>query len=211
MKDGVSDIQFTSDLIASLQNTFCIDTTRIYAAGKSNGGGFVGALACDSTLSSQIAAFAPVSGAFYENKHKSRPFDGPCEPSKDRSSIPILEFHGQEDNVIAYNGNASDHGYPLPPIPSWLGDWACMNGCEKGTLGNSSFSPDGFVNKTTWTCNGHDDIVTGYWIKDLKHWWPSTVPNDDNPHHPTMLNASSIILDFFRQHTLLDRYTGTFH
>ena len=204
---GVNDTQFISDLIDFLPSRYCIDTTRIYATGKSNGGGFVSVLACNSTLSKQIAAFAPVSGAFYEDAHGIEPLNGPCTPS--RSPIPILEFHGQKDHTIPYNGNTSriyhHHRFQLPPIPSWLEGWASLNGCEKGTLGNSTFSFDGVVNKTTWTCNGADDIVTGYWIKGLGHSWPSTKKNDDSSH-PTVLNASRIILDFFANHTLPDGY-----
>ena len=201
---NVSDIQFISDLIDSLQSAYCIDTTRIYATGKSNGGGFVSALACDSKLSSQIAAFAPVSGAFYEVANGTMPLDGTCMPSR---SIPILEFHGQTDDTIPYNGNTNrtyhHQRFQLPPIPSWLEEWASLDGCEEGTLGNSTFLFDGVVNKTTWTCNGSDDIVTGYWIKGLNHSWPSTEPNDDS-RYPTVLNASSIILEFFGNYTLID-------
>ena len=197
------------DLIADLQNKTCVDPNRIYAAGKSNGGGFVGALACNSTLSSKIAAFAPVSGAFYENKTEPTPLDGPCQPN--RSSIPILEFHGQNDTIIPYDGKDCPRRCrhepchcPLPSIPSWLEEWALLNQCPGGTPGNESFSVDDYitVNKTTWTCGGNEDIVTGYWIQDLGHVWPSTAPNDDNHGNVTVLNASNIIIDFFKNHTL---------
>jgi polyhydroxybutyrate depolymerase len=59
---NVDDVLFTSDLITRLQTNYCVDPRRIYAAGKSNGGGFTGVLAC--RMAGRIAAFAPVSGAF---------------------------------------------------------------------------------------------------------------------------------------------------
>lgn len=60
----MNDIGFVEDLIKSLQSQYCIDSTRIYASGMSNGGGFTGTLACDPTASNLFAAFAPHSGAF---------------------------------------------------------------------------------------------------------------------------------------------------
>jgi poly(3-hydroxybutyrate) depolymerase len=61
----VDDITFTMDVMDELEQNLCIDTDRIYATGKSEGGGFAGMLACNATSSARIAAFAPVSGAFY--------------------------------------------------------------------------------------------------------------------------------------------------
>lgn len=56
----IDDQQFTHDLLASLTSTYCIDTSRILGTGMSNGGGFLGVLACNSTLSTQFSAFPPV-------------------------------------------------------------------------------------------------------------------------------------------------------
>lgn len=41
LQHGVDDIQFTLDMISDLQDNLCVDSKRIYAAGKSNGGGLV--------------------------------------------------------------------------------------------------------------------------------------------------------------------------
>jgi poly(3-hydroxybutyrate) depolymerase len=83
----------------TFNDLYCIDNSRIYAAGKSNGGGFVGGvLACDTKLSTKIAAFAPVAGAFYIPNF----IEKGCNPG--RPDIPILEFHGGNDGVIPYSG-----------------------------------------------------------------------------------------------------------
>ena len=127
---GVDDIGFIKALIANLTASYCIDTSRIFAAGMSNGGGFVNVLACDPVMSVQIAAFAPVSGAVYTNN------TGTCSPytiepvntipqpvcSPGRSNIPIIEFHGTGDQTIGYTGG-SRRGYCLPAIPHWATDW----------------------------------------------------------------------------------------
>jgi len=64
-------------MLAYFKTNFCIDTSRIYATGKSNGGGFVGnVLACDPALSKEFAAFAPVVSAILKlSKGKSILFE----------------------------------------------------------------------------------------------------------------------------------------
>jgi poly(3-hydroxybutyrate) depolymerase len=121
---SVNDIDFTLDIINSLQSTYCISPRNIYAAGKSNGGGFVNLLACDPKASSIIAAFAPVSGAYYLTKEETSPA---CNPS--RSPVPIIEFHGYQDETIPYLGgdNTRDNGI-TPPIPEWINEWATRDG-----------------------------------------------------------------------------------
>lgn len=48
------DLGFTSDILDDVQAQYCIDSDRIFATGKSQGGGFVGVLACDEDLSKRI-------------------------------------------------------------------------------------------------------------------------------------------------------------
>jgi poly(3-hydroxybutyrate) depolymerase len=59
------DVGYTMEILDALEKKLCLDTSRIYATGKSQGGGFNGVLACNSTATKRFAAFAPVSGAFY--------------------------------------------------------------------------------------------------------------------------------------------------
>ena len=56
-----ADVNFISDLIDTLEASYNIDPTRIYADGFSNGGGMAFALSC--TLSDRIAAVGMVAGA----------------------------------------------------------------------------------------------------------------------------------------------------
>jgi polyhydroxybutyrate depolymerase len=175
----MDDVLFTSDLLSSLQQQLCVDPGRIYAAGKSNGGGFVGVLAC--RLPSRIAAFAPVSGAFY-------PQGGACEPSR---RAPLIDFHGTADTTIPYGGNPAKG---LPSIPDWLAGWASRDGCFPRPL---EFSPV-------------RDVVTQWWlgcslvhfqVQHAGHVWPSTKPNLDSAT-PTTIDATPVIWQFFRAHPL---------
>ena len=62
---GADDVRFVNTLLDRLEDTLCVDQSRIFATGKSEGGGFTALLAC--RLPDRIAAFATVSGAFYRS------------------------------------------------------------------------------------------------------------------------------------------------
>ncbi|OKL60192.1 hypothetical protein UA08_04925 [Talaromyces atroroseus] len=105
------DLQFVSDMIADIKSRYSnIDDNRIYAAGMSNGGGFVGTLAC-SEVGAQFAGFASVASSFYTDVESVD-----CSPA--RLPLPMLEIHGGSDKVVPYAGGMG-HGGPLPPIPEW--------------------------------------------------------------------------------------------
>lgn len=177
------DVLFTSDLITRLQANYCVDPHRVYAAGKSNGGGFTGVLAC--RLAGRIAAFAPVSGAFY-------PQGGACEPSR---PAPILDFHGTADTTIPYAG---DPARGLPDIPSWLSAWARRDGCRPQPVERLVVE---HVTVQDWRgCAGAGDVLH-YRIEGAGHVWPSTRPNLDSST-PTYIDATPLIWRFFQANRL---------
>lgn len=188
------DLQFVYDLLADLRTRYCVDSARIYATGMSNGGGFVGTLACNDTVGGEFAAFAPASGSFYTDAYGVG-----CSPA--RSPLPILEFHGGADESVYYEGGQGEGGYE-PPIPTWLGYWAARNGCQSPPTNESSFNDD--VHHLTWTCQGQYGALQHYKVDDMKHQWPSEEPNFSQLAAgglPTHIEASSIIQYFFDSFT----------
>lgn len=180
---AADDVLFTSDLLTSLQRTFCVDNARVFAAGKSNGGGFTGVLAC--RLAGRVAAFAPVAGAFY-------PQGGPCHPSR---PAPILDFHGTADTTIPYDGNPAKG---LPPIPAWLAAWSTRDGCRADPV---SWTPVPGVVARKWLGCDHPGALVHYRVEGAGHVWPSTEPNNDSAT-PTVIDATPVIWCFFRAHPL---------
>lgn len=180
---AVDDVRFVEDLLDDLQQRLCVDPARVYATGKSNGGGFTGVLAC--RLSDRIAAFAPVAGAFY-------PQGGPCHPGR---PAPVLEFHGKADATIPYAGDAAKG---LPPIPQWMAGWADRNGCRERPVVRDL--GDG-VEHRQWNGCEHGSDVVHYAVEDLGHDWPSTQPNPDSDE-PSVIDATPLILRFFAEHPL---------
>lgn len=167
-----------------------------------------GVLAADPELSTMIAAFAPVAGAFYVSQDaKCRPDSVNISSNPGRPNIPILEFHGAADDVIPYDGGA-DRGDCLPAITHWTQSWAQSNGLDpnsnttskvKGATNNDA-TVFQFGNGTSLGMVTH--ILSG---EDIGHDWPATVDNEDNTiqgHSPASFNASSVIIDFFNTYTM---------
>ncbi len=200
-----NDTAFTSQILDALEAQLCLDSSRIFATGKSDGGGFVGdVLACDATLSRRVAAFAPVSGAFYAPNNTNN--GAGCDPytvvnacNNSRDNIPMIEFHGGNDTVIPYVGGVRRNAC-LPYIPHWVQEWAIRDG-----LGTTNSSYNLTVNATVYQYGTGAQLGLVTHVFDgahIGHSWPATIPNADNEENgdgPASFNASSIIIQFFRR------------
>lgn len=196
----MNDIEFINILIDYLQKDYSVDTSQIYVAGFSNGGGLTALLACDPTASGRVAAFAMSSGAFYTDGALKEPLFSQCHPS--RSPVPILEFHGDSDPVIHYDGKTTPDGVTYN-IFEWVKDWAGRNGCQGD--GQRTLMYDGNVERYSWK-HKEEEVLIHYYIHGFGHGWPSTYPlnNDEQRHGPTYFNGTPIVLDFFNHFSLKD-------
>jgi len=182
----VDDVQFVSDLLDHLQHTLCVNPHRIYATGKSNGGGFTALLACQ--LPHRIAAFATVAGAFYPGTTVG------CSTSP---PVPYLDFHGTADPTIEYNGGTS-HGQPIPALPDWMAAWAAHNRCT--TTSNTVIGTD--VTEFAWQGCADNSPVKHYRIEGAGHTWPGELV-DSGPGSAThTISATDVMWTFFRKHPL---------
>lgn len=154
-------------MIKDLSTKYSVDKSRIWATGKSQGGGFCGTLACDHDMSSRIAAFAPVSGAFYvKNDTKCYPetIHIPCDASR---QVPIIEIHGGKDTTIDYDGKGRKRQC-LPSILHWVAEWVSrdhLEGVNTSSVGDA----------TLYAYGG--GIVSHVFDPAIEHDWPSTVSN----------------------------------
>ncbi|KAJ5952191.1 uncharacterized protein N7479_010604 [Penicillium vulpinum] len=199
-----NDLDFTYDLLTHMEDTLCIDTSRVYSAGKSNGGGFTSVIACNATVGSRFAAFASVSGAYYNTDNIEGV--GPCAPAKREGGYPFLEFHGTLDKTAPIDGDTK--GTKKLPVIDILQGWAARNGCgDKATwTSNETVFENPLVKHAFWDCNGKKGIVQHYRESENGHCWPSTVSNDDFvrlhqqcPLSKYVFNATEYIFDFFGQ------------
>jgi polyhydroxybutyrate depolymerase len=108
---GSPDVTFARAVVAQIRATYCVDGTRIYAGGHSNGAYFAGRLGCDAA--DLFAAVAPYAGGSPDT------FGSACTPSQ---PVAVGQFHGSSDMVVPIAwGQAARDGWisrlacPTPP------------------------------------------------------------------------------------------------
>ncbi|KAF9873060.1 hypothetical protein CkaCkLH20_09570 [Colletotrichum karsti] len=197
-----NDVLYTNTVLDDLESTYCIDKSRVFMTGKSNGGGFTNFAACHQQLSTRFAAFAPVSGSYYiEGVDDCQPktVEIPCTPG--RSDVPIIEFHGGSDGTIPYAGG-DRRGACLPDVFHWITEWAVRDGLgETPAVTNIASRAQLYE----WGSGAKKGLVSHVFEQDVDHSWPYTGKNTDNEDHgdgPASYNASSYIMDFFSKHSL---------
>ncbi len=84
--DGNRDVAFTKAMLEAVASAYCVDLSRVYSTGFSNGAFFSNLLGC--TMPETFAAVAPVGGGR---------ITVPCEPAE---AVPVLFHHGTKDEVV---------------------------------------------------------------------------------------------------------------
>lgn len=130
---SVDDIGFVRTIVEEIKKEGCIDISRIYATGYSNGGGLSHYLACQA--SDMFAAVAPAAFDLVS--------EVTCTPSR---PVSVYMARGQRDMIVPYNGGRSvpPTPYRLDPI-HFLGaegsfeEWSNINKCQGGptNIGNN--------------------------------------------------------------------------
>lgn len=186
-----ADVRFIADLIDKLRKTYNIDPSRIYANGLSQGGGVTFVLSC--ALSDRIAAVGAVAAAY----------ELPGSWCKGGQPVPMIEFHGTADPVVAYMGGPSPISpIVFPSIPAWAENWARRNRCGAKPI-ESVVARD--VTRLEYTNCADDATVVLYTLNGAGHQWPGA----RNPLPEWMLgpasnsiDATSLMWVFFREHPL---------
>lgn len=181
----VDDVSFTLKLLGHMIDTHRIDESRIYASGMSNGGGFMGVLACDSEASKRFAAFAAHSGAFY-------PTNKTCAPG--RNIVPFLEIHGDEDQTIPYDGGVR-RKTTLPSIPEYVKRWAKHAELNLEPIETPLETHENKEWEYAMDDGGQLGVVTHVMIRGLGHHWAV----DFNG-----FSSSPYILNWLRKWSLLE-------
>ena len=114
------DVAYAGLLIDQAERTECINPTRVYSTGISNGAGLSTLLGC--RLANRLAAIAPVSGINL------------VPPCPHGTPLAVLAFHGNSDPVVPYNGGQLSPGLgslPTTPVPIAVASWAARDGCAR--------------------------------------------------------------------------------
>ncbi len=183
------DVDFMSAILDKLETHLCVDTSRIYATGLSDGALFTSLLAC--TMADRLAAFAPVAGV-------AMPV--PCNPGH---PVSIVAFHGTADPILPFNGGTP--GTTPPPIdlhgtgyPANVQAWADKDGC--GPMSTDTQITTHVVLRTYRCPRGV--AVEFYIVLGGGHAWPGSRFSATTGATTFEINATDLIWKFFRQHHL---------
>jgi polyhydroxybutyrate depolymerase len=179
---GIDDVGFVRALLAALERSSCIDRSRVYATGKSDGGGLAAQLAC--AAADRFAAVAPVAGAYY-------PIGGGCHPVR---PVAVLEVHGTGDRVVPYGGSVKRR---LPDVHDWVRAWADRDGCT-GAAPVRAIARR--VSRDAWYGCRARTAVVAYVIDGGGHTWPGARAKSGPGRTARDIDARTLIARFFADH-----------
>lgn len=214
---GSPDVALIGSILDQVEQDLCVDRSRVYVTGFSNGAFMTSAVACQ--LGDRVAAVAPVAGM--------RDVPG-CTFSR---PVPAVTFHGTADHFVEYQGGMGAGAATLQApdgsgrtlgelgadssaaeaiipgsmdqkIPDITAAWAARNGCATTTT-ETAVAAD--VTLVRFDCPaGHE--VDLYRVADGGHAWPGSagsVAIEAVTGHTTMnVDATARIWDFFAAHRL---------
>jgi polyhydroxybutyrate depolymerase len=173
---GNADLVFVDQLLDELEADLCVDTSRVYSTGLSNGALLSSTIAC--TMADRVAAVAPVAGVSHPE---------PCTPAR---PVPVLAFHGTADPILLFNGgvgtrlgrvlggeDAPAEEEPIPEadldgagFPAAAASWAGTNGCGAAPTAST---PTPSVIVHTWDCPAGADVEFVILVGG-GHSWPGS-------------------------------------
>lgn len=171
-----SDVSFVEALLDVLDSEVCIDTSRTYATGLSNGDYMSYIVGC--AIPERIAAIAPVAGMNLTG----------CQID---TEVPLLHIHGTADLIVPYLGV-----FVASTAPQSVEDWASgVNDC--------AVAPTPTAGVGTVSCESRSCSMTSEstlcTVGGGGHTWPGAAPNALLGPTNTDIDANDVILDFFER------------
>jgi len=144
-------------------------------------------LAC--SLSDRVAAIGGVAGAYLVDLEE-------CA-----GGVPGIFFHGQADKIVPFEGGPSDRfPLPFPYIPTFVEDYANLNGCDSD---ETVFLDQDHVRGVRYEgCELGAEVVF-YTISDGGHTWPggNDLPKSITGKTTHEINATRLMWEFFVEQT----------
>jgi polyhydroxybutyrate depolymerase len=203
-----ADLAYTGRLLDTLEADLCVDTSRVYATGLSNGAMMSSTVAC--VHSERIAAIAPIAGVMDPEG---------CELDR---PVPVLAVHGTDDQILRFNGGVggipgltADPAAPTttaPPVdldgegyPAIVAAWAERNGCDPQPVDEPLEGTTDRIVHRSYDCPDGADTEF-YIVEGGGHSWPGSEFSrsiGDTVGHTTFdLDATALGWEFFQQFAL---------
>ncbi len=208
--DGaVDDVAFLTGLLDDLEDELCVDTSREYLAGFSNGAGMSGTLVCEQP--GRFAAYAPVAGVN---------LDAECRADV---AVSVIAFHGDADPLVEYEGDSAvDVGFGAVAVDERVAQWATLADCADEPTTTRPFED---VTLSVWEDCGGGNEVQLYVVNAGGHVWPGMLtyltpedlqalaqgreqvigdisPAEIGGNLTNNIVATTLMLDFFDAHSL---------
>lgn len=171
---GDRDITFVRDILKQIPATYCVDATKVFAVGMSNGGGFAAIVGCH--MGESIRAVAGISGAYYVD----------CD--KNTRTASLLVVHGTADKQVPIDGSKRRG---LPEVSEWIQQEAQDRLCERTSKNDSKK----VATEYSWSRCKNDSLLRLLVLKDQAHGWlavPSGIEQD-------VSSTSDYIWSFFEE------------
>jgi polyhydroxybutyrate depolymerase len=144
-----NDVLLTSAIIEAVKKNYDIDSSRVWAAGHSNGGMMAYRLACD--LSDKITAIAVVVGSLVDTS---------CNPA---NQVSLLHIHGDLDPLVPVQGGGK---LDTPNIYYSVLDYAKANSCNASSSANFTSEEQQFI----WNCPNSSQVQLVNYLANSHEW-----------------------------------------
>jgi len=178
------DVAFVKSMLVQIATSYCIDLTRIYALGGSNGGMLLYYLAekMPETFAALVPVYAlPLLGYLRLGSHALQ-------------ETALLEIHDRGDHTIPVAGGMASRAFMAwyyESLAKVVEAWAKMHGCQSNATNLTNFShvvepgPDNFQCTERASCRSgrrvisclygkpgrHGDLPKGYALGRIVHWF----------------------------------------
>jgi polyhydroxybutyrate depolymerase len=176
------DLAFLNQLVAQLEQEYCVDLGAVYATGFSGGARMTSLLACDD--SNVFAAVAPVSGLRWPD---------PCPTVR---AVPVLAIHGTADTVDPYRGHGQS--YWTYSVARAALDWARQDDCRTHPSVRR-LKPD--IEVTEYRGCVGNAVVELYSLEGGGHGWPGGTTHSA-ANRSSALDADAVIWSFLSAHVI---------
>ncbi|HEX4979244.1 MAG TPA: PHB depolymerase family esterase [Acidimicrobiales bacterium] len=180
---GSRDVAFVTAAVDHVARRTCVDLSRVYATGMSNGAAMAAVLACRSP--GTFAAIAPVAAIVY-----------PADMCAGRPPAPVMAFMGTADPIVPFGGGAVTccGGWSVAPAPDAMQHWARHNGCDE-LARDEPYA--GGVTRRSWS-NCDEGVETVFYVVDGGgHTWPGASAAPSLGATTRAVDATSAIWEFF--------------
>jgi len=154
MPGQADEVGYATAVLHEISLRYCIDQTRVFCTGLSNGGRLCMRFA--SAMPGVFSAMAVVSSIRYP------------EPNLATSPMRLIAFHGTADTTNPYWGGGKADYWGPDSVVQAAAKWADFNGCTK-TSGNQLSLGISYTNHTGCRENANVVLVS---VRDGGHEWP---------------------------------------